>query len=102
MIIIYIFDKSPKRKKNKIITTDDCELSGETLKFCKNLVIEKFRKELINKTDLEQEILFKLDRIIMGKIAANSILRQKLKEINELELKQLIYQILYEDYGMNI
>ena len=53
----------------------------------------------MNKTDLERNILYKLHRVIMLKIAANSIVKQKLKELNELELTQLIHQILCEDYN---
>ena len=80
-------------------STDDRELSDETLQFCKNLVTEKFRTQLMNETDLERDILFKLHHVIMREIAANLIVRQKLKEINELELTQLIYQVLRESYG---
>ena len=53
----------------------------------------------MNKTDLERDILFKLHRVIMLKIVENSIVKQKLKEINESELTQLLYQILCKDYG---
>ena len=82
-----------------IIITDNRELSDDTLKFCNNLVTETFRTQLMNKTDLERDTLFKLHRMIMLKIAANTIVKQKLKEINEFELTQLIYQILCKDYG---
>ena len=52
----------------------------------------------MNKTDLQRDVLFKLHRVIMLKIKENLIVKQKLKEINDLELTQLIYQTLRKNY----
>ena len=72
------------------------------MQFCTNLVTEKFWTQLMNKTDFGRDIFFKLHRVIMSEFAANSIERQTLKELTELELAQLIYWILCEDYDMNM
>ena len=75
-------------------------MDDEALIFCNqknHLDTETFRTYLMNRTNLKRDILFKLHHRIMLKITENSILKQKLKEINNLELTQLIYQVLYKD-----
>eukprot|EP01084_Bolivina_argentea_P183653 316868_1 len=84
----------------KLILTQLNDTNMDEIYFVNNMSAEKFRTKLMNITNLDKEILYALYREIRESI--NAISRRKLEGLDSLELTQLIYRILCEEYGMNM